>query len=1084
MPRKSLRSSSTTYRRRKLTWDDTESCTVNHDEESSTNISKLERTNVKKTRGRLVTPSPKTISASDGVDTNESKQKRATRGKQLFKKKRTLRTSAKTTNSRNKESRRRSSRKGSLKEKDATKVLASKRKSIRYKERNFSAGDSLATFLSSKTASKGCDSSVITASSLSNLRKQLRRRRIDTTASDEETESMRMPQTSSPPTTVTTQEGDLDSVETEGEQSKQRNKKNKPVPTELVSLLTASARKRGRRRIRARSTLEILDEFKKHREVESRKARRSLPRACKSSTKSILDEDTDEESEFEGDNKNDGDWTDDNTPTNDSSDKKNASVQHIFPPRTNLRLRPRKGLASSASNKAKRLSQLASPPLINDACEYKRGGDNASEQQGQYNNIKQTIPAPRKEDDVDNIHANKKISHLGSDEKESTDSRRKSRRRLIRYNANVAPSNLMNEKPSTHKSSISSVSRKRSRRGRPPTYEDSPTQLVSLSNGDSRAHESSTRARQRSTTSPRRKMEQPLHTRRQSEQEGSLSGKRVRFDSSTTTFSVKIKIKTNLDSSRQGRNGNEYGQPVPYSPSLDESTVQAIANQVTQACLTQARAGSGRSNSSVVRTCGDSVVNVDVDVNENDESSASFNSNESSATDEKVDDTKQDYELLQGEHEEQHAHMGDSRAEENSLLNKDFDDWRSVTSELTSDWNRPKPPIFNGHNNFFEKRRQQQVFPWSRRGNDREDESASNAMKPPPAVHKSPRYGEKRSMTRRQRMRSSGDSLAGSCFGSVVSATEGNANKKVPGEVSLRKSSPKSPRNNFQRSVRSTEKTGNKAKSPERSSRKEVESERILPIAPTPSRKCLGDGRCGSCKGCRRTFDCQTCSTCLGKLHSFGSASMKEGMGMCLARRCQRTSRIGFADSLLGTDSSVNQPHSNDTRKTAQNEMDAIAHDGQDAQETASKTMKAPWEEGDDWTVDYSYLSEPEYRRNWSKNFKPSSSTRSLSTPSWRPQARRRQLNGGAGRSSLSSVSGSIISQQKKSKIMAPPLPIPNNPQQTGRGRKGGKRKRDPLHGVALPRTSTDACSVTSWRENRKCLRALMEYDEADQDWV
>jgi hypothetical protein len=169
---------------------------------------------------------------------------------------------------------------------------------------------------------------------------------------------------------------------------------------------------------------------------------------------------------------------------------------------------------------------------------------------------------------------------------------------------------------------------------------------------------------------------------------------------------------------------------------------------------------------------------------------------------------------------------------------------------------------------------------------------------------------------------------------------------------------------------------------------------------------------------------------------------------------------------------------------TVKNTIVTDANCVQNTQEAAPKTMKAPWAEGDDWTVDYSYLSEPEYRRPWGNNLKPLLSTRSLSTPQL-PIHKKQSIGlfGGAGRTSLSSVSESIVSQKRSKKILPPLSTIPKN-QPSNRRRGGGKRKRDPLHGIALPRTSTDACSVTSWRENRKCLRALMEYDEADQDWV
>jgi len=49
-----------------------------------------------------------------------------------------------------------------------------------------------------------------------------------------------------------------------------------------------------------------------------------------------------------------------------------------------------------------------------------------------------------------------------------------------------------------------------------------------------------------------------------------------------------------------------------------------------------------------------------------------------------------------------------------------------------------------------------------------------------------------------------------------------------------------------------------------------------------------------------------------------------------------------------------------------------------------------------------------------------------------------------------------------------------------GRRRKGSKK--NPLHYLEMP-TATDG-SVASWIESRRVRQALMNYDEADQDWV
>ena len=682
---------------------------------------------------------------------------------------------------------------------------------------------------------------------------------------------------------------------------------------------------------------------------------------------------------------------------------------------------------------------------------------------------------------------------------------------------------------SSKSSSNARFSRRGSRQLRSQSYCKSPTELVSLSNGESRAHESPSRAIQYRNSSPRRKKEQRLLQHRKSDNEAVTSKKRVRFDSSTTTFSVKIKIKTNLDASSQ--DGSNHGQSVPFTPTLDESAVQAIANQVTQACLTQARTSTGASRGGMVGAGDDSVVNVDVDVNEDDESSS--NSSSSSEAEEELRDSKRvnefSREILGG----RNAPNIDARPQQSYLPRNYFEDGRSVTSELTSDWNRPKSSIFNEQDH-LEKRRQHKLNPSGKerivRGIEKThfvengNMSLPNTMRPPRAISKLHRFGETRSqssVSRRKRIRSCGDSLAGSAIGSIASAVEDHSSNRIPREVSLQKRSTRltglsSPRSKSEKMkhTSSVRAGASKQKMLERKSEREVESIPVIPIVPSPSHKprivpFSTTHRCGKCKGCRRTFDCQTCDTCLEKLHSYGSLrspSAKEGISFCLERRCQRATRIGFVDSLVGTKSLANprQPADHEERINTNSTEKPLSYsnsvnipivtkpqDVHDQQESASKTMRAPWEEGDDWTVDYSYLSEPEYRRHWGKTTnskdqkKPSSSRRSLSTPSWRPPVSKKQaigLFGSGGRTSLSSVSESIVSQNR-SKRTNIPMSVSHNQETQGRSR-AGKRKRDPLHGIALPRTSTDATSVTSWRENRKCLRALMEYDEADQDWI
>jgi hypothetical protein len=711
-----------------------------------------------------------------------------------------------------------------------------------------------------------------------------------------------------------------------------------------------------------------------------------------------------------------------------------------------------------------------------------------------------------------------------------------------------------------------SVLRRETQELKSQAYSNSPIKLASVSNEESRIRESPTRAKHNLGASPQRKKEQQQLIPRKLDKEVANSKKRVRFDSSTTTFSVKIKIKTNLD--RQSKNGSEYSQSVSLAPSLNESAVQAIANQVTQACLTQARTSAGTGNGDIVRTCGDPDVNVNVDVNEEGEfsshsSESSSNSNQSSDVEEESGDGKRKNEFLHDMLGERDASIVDARREISYLLRKNFDDGRSITSELTSDWNRQRPSRFNDQD-YLEEEEKKNVGLVSKQNSVRDNflwkdkhgthqgpkningiekihftknsyhhggPSVSNTMRSFRAISNTNKCGETRSnssVSRRQRMRGCSDSLAGSCFGSISSVAGGRTSSKIPKEVSLHQPSIRSTgwspsRNDLNKRKYASSffcvgDDANKKKRPGRSDVREVENTRVIPIAPNTSRKSLvvpflSTDRCGKCKGCRRTFDCQTCDTCLKKLRLYGSprsSSMKEEHSLCLSRRCQRTCRVGFVDSLLGLKPSFNPLQSNHPADDKEEQSNALSTDKslsyrnavknsrgtndravQNSEAYASKTMKAPWDEGDDWTVDYSYLSEPEYRRHWGKIINStdskirSLSTRSLSTPSWWLPVNEKQTIagfGGGGRTILSSVSESVVSQ-KRLKRMITPVSGSNSKHMKGK-RRGGKRKRDPLHGLALPSISTDAVSVTSWRANRKCLRALMEYDEGDQDWV
>jgi len=615
------------------------------------------------------------------------------------------------------------------------------------------------------------------------------------------------------------------------------------------------------------------------------------------------------------------------------------------------------------------------------------------------------------------------------------------------------------------------------------------------------------------STLQRRNQQQPRSPRQLGKKGKSLK-KRVRFDSSTTTFSVKIKIKTNHDAGRNNKHVRNLKDSVTLSPSLDELAAQAIANQVTQAYLTQA------ATSSTVSACR--VPKVDINIKRSDGEEVSSPSSDVSSK--SIESSDKNVSI--------HNNRGNLFP-----LREGNDDGRSITSELTNDWNN-KPSKFREQEDKIRKvtknvplcnkdgsagyssvpQKNNEGYHGQDCGNvnlnetfqfAKDEESEIDYHDTDPATAKLQINGEKRSrlsIGRRQRMWHSSDSLAGYCADwSKTSVVAGSVSMKIPREVTMQnpilrsegryhskigfiKSKQPSATATASRAEKNVEINGYTRKGMGKNAAvvpisPDVNNEsRLVPMSPTY--------RCGKCKGCRRTLDCQTCVTCLENLHCYESPpspSTKDISVVCLLRRCQRTYRVGRVDSLLGLISLTKfiQPKHHKNGKKEQKKEHSLKestsakhlagnsmNEDKETKGSSSKNIKGPWDDGDDWTVDYSYLSNPRHRSkvtNYRVNKK---------FPRYKIGNYKAGLGIG-GRSSFSSVSESVISQ----KISTLPAAIAVSGSKRGR-RRGVKRKKDQLHGLALPSTSTDVCSVTSWRENRKCLRALMQYDEADQDWV
>lgn len=726
----------------------------------------------------------------------------------------------------------------------------------------------------------------------------------------------------------------------------------------------------------------------------------------------------------------------------------------------------------------------------------------------------------------------------------------------------------------------------------------------------------------RSTTlSPDRKRS------RDDDQLPSESSKRVRFDSEVTTFSVKIKIKTSLDPRRVNAGDSTGGRYSTLPPSLSESAVRDIADQVTRACLKQTTLRPSTNNDDAPSDCHPkwnntssnelNIAHLDVQEETSSQSSEASSASASSKHNFAIDD--------EGSPGEAHGDRDCADKERKAIARRkerrhhssqtiEADDSRSLVSELTADWSRRSLPDRKV------KRNSRRIHPRpgkediGRKGRPSKDDERSTGVDDDESLHRNdedegfsqganfdddvpcegkinddhsihsivllkknvepnspspPSVGNKDaarsfpsspSHRNRQSRWQCEDSLAGSA---ADWSRASEAPKAAPGQEQSSPSRRYNGRYGFKNSTieevvaTSLEPTNKRTTSSSTSSsvKDDDDGDRKPAAIPTvmmsPTRKnparvrqhttslCLQPNyRCGKCTGCIRTMDCQTCDYCLERLrrrhgHYHGSGSNSEPIesGGCILRRCVRARRVGQVDSLLSllspsnnkNDTNNNSVKDNETEEgrvptkqlvsTVRSELEGKKDDVDNNNGRGDKATvnKEPWEEdaGDDWSVDYSYLSEPENRRRWEAKLRTgtllSSISRTFRTEHYLngPTGLKSEFASGGHTNSISSVSASFVMPSNKSKYQ----PLVGHTQTVpgrGRGRRGGgpkngPRKVNPLHGMALPSPPImvqqqgkgeggvdDNVSVasSSWRENRKCLRALMEYDEADQEWM
>jgi hypothetical protein len=514
---------------------------------------------------------------------------------------------------------------------------------------------------------------------------------------------------------------------------------------------------------------------------------------------------------------------------------------------------------------------------------------------------------------------------------------------------------------------------------------------------------------------------------------------KVRFAPTTTTFSLEIRVKTSTGSKR-GKRGKVS------RPTLSQSTVQTIANEITQAYLAQETAA--RDESEEERSDG--------------EESAS-----GSSTDSEPMNVETSNAPLHDKCGSKHRLKEAPAPRGPELAFDDCHDARSVASEITMDIellqgertiagnraNAPARPSVDEHDDpdprsqiarrdddenieTHKPRKKRRVEP----SNDNDATSAKHAAgmlkhsgghrgginstggflaNLPTSGHSLKADMKAGSQPRRHRWFRSTDSLA-SCSVASGNHLRSSAERvakvasdvRVPGEVSV-----------------STSRTGS-LDQPKRKLAPVVPDGRAL-MAVEPKNTSRHEGKCGTCSGCRQVFDCLACKKCISFLQQ--GRRMDQGTG-CLRRVC-RAYRGRPMDILAGTV----QPNA---------VVDSVLHTTND----------------DDGDASMSYYSDTGSVYSTASKMRRSRAARFWSRR-WAEERQNKLLASSAAETKVVALEQSIDS-------------LVVNTKKRGRGKKA----KSTLHDLELP-MPTDG-SVASLMAGKRSLHALMHYDEADQDWI
>ncbi len=546
---------------------------------------------------------------------------------------------------------------------------------------------------------------------------------------------------------------------------------------------------------------------------------------------------------------------------------------------------------------------------------------------------------------------------------------------------------------------------------------------------------------------------------------------KVRFAPTTTTFSLKISVKTSATPSKKGK------KRTP--PTLSESTVQSIATQITQAYLAQSpnalaepMTNHGNVNGSDDDQIEDfesdttSSEEMDSDAEEQDNAKEVMQRNEQYVTptqdkgndeDSKVVDNfdarsiaseiTMDVDLLRGEQEGKDSRPVVATTNKKDEISKDCDshfedDFLVLPGECDiNDDDRkeeynPKVHVEDGEM-MVNNRRNDIPLKVTQLAEIRHERSNRGKRMPNPSNIS--RYGVEASKssfgTGKRRRLTSTDSLAGCSFTSMYST---KSTEEVPIEVSVNR------RPGLIEMSRKNQVHGDsdvdeeferdKSQEPDQNSKawRSVEDidETVVTDKSNESRRLQrSDRKCGKCFGCKQAFDCLTCSKCITTLQQ-GRFRYGQGTG-CLKRICKVLSSKRPMDTLCratkslisAKDTASLNPEVDDASMKSFSETGSVYS-------TASKMRRS--------------RAARLWSRRWSNERKKFSSMTSLASESQ--------------------------------------TDVPRDTSKKRRSGSRNKKAKSLLHDLELP-MPTDG-SVASILERRRSLRALMEYDEADQDWL